>query len=191
MSAANSHLHPAQGTLATLAHAAATGGCAAVDTWADPAVNTHTNCVSRPHTPQQPEASLHSPREAGTAAGAEAATGTASLADQPLLSSPLSLLAALSLDQYVQSPLGSPDGSRHASRPTTPAAAGTPGGSGSGGRAPALNAAAVAREATQQLISSGALLSSPKSSSSRAAGALSKLSTHTVADWLSAGCVMC
>lgn len=166
LSAANSQLHPAQGTMASLTHAA--GGVGAVNTWTDPAVTTHTISVSRPHTPQQPDLGAQNSPRGGSNCGA-AATG-ASLADQPLLSSPLSLLAALSLDQYVQSPLrepGSPGGSRHASRPTTPAGGGAPGGR----QGPFLNAAAVAREATQQLMGGGML--SPKASS-RAAGAIAR-----------------
>lgn len=79
----------------------------------------------------------------------------------------MSLLAALSLDQYVeQSPLGSPAGSRHASRPTTPA--GTV--SATGGASRGLNAAAIAREAAHQLMGGGVL--SPKATS-RVAGAWS------------------
>jgi hypothetical protein len=75
----------------------------------------------------------------------------------------MSLLAALSLDQYVeQSPLGSPAGSRHASHPTTPWCA-----AGAGSSSRGLSAAAVAREAAQQLMVGGML--SPKATS-RVAG---------------------
>jgi hypothetical protein len=169
LAAANSHLHPAQGARAALTHAAPASRLGAADPWADPSVTTHT-VYSRPGTPQQQsqtqqapdltqEPSLQAHQEAGSAAAAAAATGT-SLASNALMSSPTSLLAALSLDQYAvqQSPLGSPSaGSRHASRPTTPAA----GGGTTTSRS--LNAAAVAREAAQQL--------SPRTvTTSRAAG---------------------
>lgn len=178
LSAANSHLHPSMGTLASLTHAAC-GGAAI-----DPAVTTHTLCISRPHTPQQQqddaEGAVGSPRETRLLAPASASAHASSLANQPLMSSPTSLLAALSLDQYIQSPLGSPAGvaagggtagagssiSRHASRPTTPDAGPSCVQAGS---SKGLSAAAVAKDAAQQLLGGG--LSSPKAMT-RAAGAL-------------------
>lgn len=94
------------------------------------------------------------------AAGAADTTGLNGLASHPLMSSPTSLLAALSLDQYAQqSPLASPCSSRHGSRPATPA------GASSGSKS--LNGAAVVKEAAQQLLGGGLL--SPKATC-RAAG---------------------
>lgn len=178
LAAANSHLHPAQGPLAPLAHAAHASRLGVGDPWADPAVTTHT-VFSCPGTPQQEqqlvadltqEFSLQANQGAGqggpiASSPTAAAVGVsgASLATNHLISSPTSLLAALSLDQYVeQSPLGSPAGSRHASRPTTPA-----GGPSAGGSSRGLSAAAVARKAAQQLMLGGVL--SPRATS-RVAG---------------------
>lgn len=155
LAAANSHLHPAQGARAALTHAAPASRLGAAEPWADASITTHT-VYSRPGTPQQQgqlqppdlaeEPSLKVNQDAGSPAAPAAATGI-SLASNALMSSPTSLLAALSLDLYVvqQSPVGSPSaGSRHASRPTTPAA-------GGGTTSKGLSAAGVAREAAQQL----------------------------------------
>lgn len=88
----------------------------------------------------------------GGAARAADATGLSGLASHPLMSSPTSLLAALSLDLYAQqSPLASPCSSRHGSRPATPA------GTSSGSKS--LNGAAVVKDAAQQLLLGGGLLS--------------------------------
>jgi hypothetical protein len=148
LTSANSHLHPAQGSMASLTHAASRGAVAAgpANTWSDPAVTTVV--VPRPLTSQQQEAQAGS-LTAQPSAGSEGPGSTmgAGLSSQHLLSSPTSLLAALSLDQYVQSPLGSPS-SRGTSRPTTPSAAAGAGSSSNRG----LHAAAVARDATQQLL---------------------------------------
>ena len=182
LAVANGQLHPAMGPLAPLAHAANCGASSVKQPnipWVDPSVTTHTVHTSRPHTPQPQEVNGNSVshvaglQEAATCAGRQLDPGTTasasatsvnnSLANQPLLSSPTSLLAALSLDEYVQqSPLDSPVGSRHTTRPTTPAA-----GNSTTGSSRAMNAAAVAREAAQQLLGGG--LMSPKSTC-RAAG---------------------
>lgn len=173
---ASSQLHPAMAPLAPLAHAAtALGGDGAGSTWLEPAVTTtHTVIRSCPQTPQQQGSHL------ATTAG----TGS-SLASQPLLSSPTSLLAALSLDQYIQqSPLDSPTGgSKHTTRPSTPAG-GSSTASSSSSRS--LNAAGVAREAAQQLLCGGP---SSAQATFRAAGVLSN--KRRGMDSILPGCVQC
>lgn len=166
LSTANSQLHPTMGTFASLTHTV--GGVDAADDTTLP-VTTQTVCVSRSNTPHPDDVPVSGPARGHRAASdrppdlcicPQEQPATSSPC-QPLLTSPTSLLAALSLDQYVQLPTASQmASSRQASPPHL-----RPGGSSISSSSAA---AALVKEAAHQLLEGSP--TSPKATA-RAAGA--------------------